>query len=65
MDAAALTHFEQFLVLQDPELNIWLLDPAKITQPEFAGLVAEVRAFHNISGTLDKPMTANMTGTER
>ena len=61
MDAAALTQFEKLLQLQDPELNIWLLDPAQITQPEFAPLVAEMRAFHNISGTLDKPMT----GTER
>lgn len=57
MDAAALTRFEQFLVLPDPELNAWLLDPARITGLEFAELVSAVRAFHGLDGTLDRPMT--------
>ncbi len=61
MDAAALSHFEMFLVLPDPELNAWLLDPEKISGLEFAELVADVRAFHGLGGRLDKPMT----GSER
>ena len=61
MDAADLTRFERFLVLPDPELNAWLLDPASITGLEFAELVADVRAFHGLDGKLDQPMT----GTER
>ena len=65
MDADSLAHFERFLVLPDPELNAWLLDPKRITGLEFADLVAAVRAFHGLDGTLDKPMTATTTGTER
>ena len=61
MDEAALTHFEQFLSLADPDLNAWILNPARITGLEFAGLVDDIRAFHDLSKTLDQPMT----GTER
>lgn len=61
MDADGLSRFEQFLALPDPELNAWLLDPARITGLEFAELVADVRAFHGLDGKLDQPMT----GTER
>ena len=57
MDAAALEQFERFLVLPDPELNGWLLDPARISGLEFAELVADVRAFHGLDGTLGSPMT--------
>jgi antitoxin CptB len=61
MDDAALTAFEAFLALQDPDLNIWILNPARITAPEFAPLVDAIRTFHAIDNTLDRPMT----GTER
>lgn len=61
MDAVALSHFERFLVLPDPVLNAWLLDPAKIDGPEFAELVGAVRAFHGLDGRLEK----SMTGGER
>ena len=61
MEGPALARFEQFLVLPDPELNTWLLDPSRVEGLEFSELVAEVRAFHGLIGTLDKPMT----GTER
>ena len=57
MGEAALAHFERFLVLPDPELNSWLLDPAKITGLEFEELVTDMRAFHGLEGRLDKPMT--------
>jgi antitoxin CptB len=65
MDADALSHFERFLVLPDPDLNIWLMDPKRVTAPEFAELIDDIRAFHGLDGTLDKPMTATTTGTER
>ena len=61
MTDSALSHFERFLVLPDPELNAWLLDPERITGLEFAELVADVRAFHGLDGKLATPMT----GTER
>ena len=61
MDDAALTAFETFLALQDPDLNIWILNPARITAPEFVPLVEAIRSFHAIDKTLDQPMT----GTER
>jgi antitoxin CptB len=57
MEALALGHFEDLLALQDPELNIWILDPARITDPSFVGLIADIRSFHNIEGRLGKPMT--------
>ncbi len=61
MGDAALTAFEELLALQDPDLNIWILNPARITAPEFAPLVAAIRTFHAIDNTLDQAMT----GTER
>jgi antitoxin CptB len=57
MDDMALGHFEDLLALQDPELNVWILDPARITDRTFEGLIADIRAFHNIEGRLGKPMT--------
>ena len=45
----------------DPDLNAWILDPAKVTGQEFAQLVADLRAFHGLQGILAQPMT----GTER
>ncbi len=61
MDEAALSEFEHLLALQDPDLNIWILNPARITAPEFAPLVEAIRSFHAIDNTLDGPMT----GAER
>jgi antitoxin CptB len=53
----ALSHFEVFLTLPDPDLNVWILDPARITAPEFAQLVDDIRLFHKIDGHLGQPMT--------
>jgi antitoxin CptB len=65
MDDTALAEFEQFLALQDPDLNIWILNPARITAPEYAPLVEAIRAFHAIDNTLDRPLTSSATGAER
>ena len=65
MGDMALAHFEQFLALPDPDLNAWLLDPARIAGLEFADLVADVRAFHGLDSKLASPMTSTTTGTER
>lgn len=48
MGAAALTRFEQFLALPDPELQRWLLNPEPSPQTDFADLVQDVRAFHGL-----------------
>lgn len=57
MDAMALSGFERLLAMQDPELNAWLLDPARITAMEFQQLIADIRLFHGLDGTLSRPMT--------
>ena len=61
MDENQLTQFEKFISLPDPDLNAWLLNPTRIAGLEFAPLVADIRAFHDLRDTLDQPMT----GTER
>lgn len=48
MSDDALTRFEQFLALPDPELQKWLLNPDGSPQSDFARLVREVRAFHGL-----------------
>jgi antitoxin CptB len=49
MDASALAHFERFMALPEPQLQTWLLDGDAAGQDsDFAGLVAEVRAFHGL-----------------
>lgn len=49
MEDAALSRFEQFLALPDPELQTWLLNPEGSAQTDFADLVTEVRAFHGLA----------------
>ena len=46
----ALTHFEEFLAVTDPELQSWLLNPEPgVTGGAFAGLVTSIRAFHGLA----------------
>jgi antitoxin CptB len=45
----ALSHFERFLLLPDPELQDMILYPKMAPAGEFAGLVAELRAFHGLA----------------
>lgn len=44
----ALIHLEQFLALQDPQLQGWLLSSDAPADAAFAGLVAGVRKFHGL-----------------
>jgi antitoxin CptB len=48
MSADQLSIFEEFLEIGDPELNGWLLDPARCNEPVFAALVEEVRVFNSL-----------------
>jgi antitoxin CptB len=49
MSETALTHFETFMALPDPELQKWLLEAADPPATEFAGLIREIRAFHGLT----------------
>ena len=49
MEDAALSRFERFLALPDPDLQKWLLNPDGSAQTDFADLVTEVRAFHGLA----------------
>lgn len=46
-----LTLFERLLTIADPELQAWILRPEIVTGSEFAGLIGELRRFHD----LDRP----------
>jgi len=48
MDAAELTHFEQFLTQQETELQALLLAPSAAHDVPFADIVNAVRAFHGM-----------------
>jgi antitoxin CptB len=48
MEDVALSRFEQFLALPDPELQKLLLNPDGSAETDFADLVIEVRAFHGL-----------------
>ncbi|NJO56504.1 MAG: succinate dehydrogenase assembly factor 2 [Rhodospirillales bacterium] len=47
-DEAALTRFEQFLSVPDPDLQRWFLAPEMMAGTDFADLVADVRRFHGM-----------------
>lgn len=48
MDEAALTRFEQFMALPEPELQAWLLSPELVRGLDFEDLIADVRRFHGL-----------------
>lgn len=50
MDEMALSHFEAFLTVEEPQLQSWLLAPEALQSGEFAGLVTELRRFHGLKG---------------
>lgn len=47
----ALSEFERFLELPDPELQQWILGPALAAAGDFDGLIARIRVFHGLSAT--------------
>ncbi len=54
-DEAALTRFERFISLPDPELQQWFFEPALADGLEFADLVIAVRRFHGLPDRPDVP----------
>ncbi len=48
MPVAALAHFERLLQLPDPQLHDMIVYPEIAPAGEFAGLVAQLRAFHGL-----------------
>lgn len=50
MSIADLERFERFLAVSDPDIQSWLLGPAPAAaDPEFAGIVADIRQFHGLA----------------
>ncbi|MDZ4841949.1 MAG: succinate dehydrogenase assembly factor 2 [Hyphomicrobium aestuarii] len=49
-DEAALTRFEQFLSLPDPDLQGWFFAPETVEGLEFADIIMAVRRFHGLTG---------------
>jgi antitoxin CptB len=45
-----LSAFELFLDAPDPQLQTWIMDTATAPDDEYAGLVHELRAFHEVPG---------------
>lgn len=48
MEGDALGLFERFLTLPDPDLQDMIWDPQANPAGEFAGIIAQVRAFHGL-----------------
>ena len=45
-----LDRFERFLAVSDPDIQSWLLGPSPASaEPEFAGLVTDIRKFHGLA----------------
>ena len=49
MPEADLTEFEAFLSLPDPDLHQWIIEPRSNPGSRFDGLIASIRAFHNLT----------------
>ena len=49
MDDPALSHFEVFLSVEEPDLQRWLLAPQADPSGEFAALVSDLRRFHGLA----------------
>ncbi len=48
MSEAKLSEFEEFLNAPDPELQVWIMDASTVPDDRYAGLVRELRAFHQV-----------------
>jgi antitoxin CptB len=49
MSAAELTDFERLLVLPDPDLHNWILNPSIVGDSELAPMIRAVHNFHGLS----------------
>lgn len=49
MSEAALAEFEDLLGAPDPELQRWIMDATSIPDDRYAGLVHELRRFHDLT----------------
>ncbi len=48
MTDPALAEFEDLLAAPDPELQFWIMDTSSIPDDRYAGLIRELRAFHEL-----------------
>jgi antitoxin CptB len=48
MSDAELTLFEQAIVIPDPDFHAWIIEPQPVMHGPFAGLIADIRAFHEL-----------------
>ncbi|MEQ1647605.1 MAG: succinate dehydrogenase assembly factor 2 [Hyphomicrobiaceae bacterium] len=49
MDDTELSDFERLLVLPDPDLHTWILDPSIVGDSELAPLIRAIHNFHGLS----------------
>ncbi|MCB1521727.1 MAG: succinate dehydrogenase assembly factor 2 [Hyphomicrobiaceae bacterium] len=49
MAGPALARFEKFLEVPDPELQSWILEPARAGESEFRPLIEDIRRFHGLA----------------
>ncbi len=48
MSGDELAQFERFLLVEETDLQSWLLAPCPEVEGEFAALVTQMRAFHGL-----------------
>lgn len=49
MSGEDLVQFEKLMEIGDPELNAWILSPELCPEQRFAGLLYQIRQFHNLA----------------
>ena len=57
MSDAELTLFEQVLVVPDPDLHAWIIDPSLVSHGPFTALIAAIRAFHKLDAVVPSVTT--------
>ncbi len=48
MPAEELDRFEALVELPDPDVQDWILTPDAVVDPDYAGLVTELKRFHGL-----------------
>jgi antitoxin CptB len=49
MDVGALSHFELLIAVIDADMQNWLMKPGVAADPVFADVIADIRAFHDLT----------------